>query len=412
MSIEHSCTSSAPKAVASAEAGHVKGKSKGHTSVDAGTPDTGDFSSLLLQLGTDEIVAVVADPDPAAPVPAQDEALPDPALLLTQALQLQADLPKALEIPLTVTSNLAANAKLSVSETDLLSAKTGAHRSGGVPSPDLETAQAKTSKLLTPEQDSGKSPALTDVGADTSKTLPMAKRGAASSHSLGLEEASSGSDKARLADQALANKLVLVQDRISQSSALPQLIGAAGTGEPGIRQMERWNERTSLKQIGGSEGGAWGHQALVEAGRIDAPVATTATAGLTPEMMVAEQVNYWIGRDVQNAELKLDGLGEGTVKVHISLQGNEARVEFRTDELKTRQALEGAASHLKDLLSSQGLLLSGVTVGSSGSGRSGNQEGKPRQNNRQTLVAVPELKGADNNLRPGRLSGRTVDLFV
>jgi len=129
-------------------------------------------------------------------------------------------------------------------------------------------------------------------------------------------------------------------------------------------------------------------------------------------MMVAEQVNYWIGRDVQNAELKLDGLGEGAVKVNISLIGNEARVEFRTDQADTRQVLEGAVSHLKDLLGSEGLILSSVSVGTSGSGGAESREGRPHQPSRQAVVAVPQASAADAATRPARLSGRTVDLFV
>jgi flagellar hook-length control protein FliK len=211
---------------------------------------------------------------------------------------------------------------------------------------------------------------------------------------------------------ARANRLMPDEARLAQSSSLPQLIQAAGIGEPGLKQTERIAERQALKQIGGYEGGAWGHQALVEAGRIDPPTATTGASDLTPEMRVAEQVNYWINRDVQNAELKLDGMGEGIVKVNISLHGNEARVEFRTDEVATRQVLEGAVSHLKDLLGNEGLVLSGFSVGTSGSGAAASQDGKSRQGTRQTFIEVPEVMATEAGSGPVRLTGRTVDLYV
>jgi flagellar hook-length control protein FliK len=128
--------------------------------------------------------------------------------------------------------------------------------------------------------------------------------------------------------------------------------------------------------------------------------------------MVAEQVNYWIGRDVQNAELKLDGMGEGSLKVNISLTGNEARVEFRTDQAQARQVLEGAVSHLKDLLGNEGLVLSSVLVGGSNSGAADSREGRPPAHSRQAAIAVPDVLAHDAVARPATLSGRTVDLFV
>ena len=38
---------------------------------------------------------------------------------------------------------------------------------------------------------------------------------------------------------------------------------------------------------------------------------------MAPEMQVAEQVTYWVSQNVQNAELKLDGLGQSPVEVSI-----------------------------------------------------------------------------------------------
>jgi flagellar hook-length control protein FliK len=143
--------------------------------------------------------------------------------------------------------------------------------------------------------------------------------------------------------------------------------------------------------------------------------ASTAVADATqvsPEMQVAEQVTYWISQNVQNAELTLDGLGADPVEVSIRMSGNEAQVSFRTDELQTRDLLEGAASHLKELLQNQGLVLSGVSVGASGSGDAGAGHQRPHQGARQTIAIPVETEAA----LPRRLStgnqGRSLDLFV
>jgi flagellar hook-length control protein FliK len=143
--------------------------------------------------------------------------------------------------------------------------------------------------------------------------------------------------------------------------------------------------------------------------------ASTAVADATqvsPEMQVAEQVTYWISQDVHNAELTLDGLGADPVEVSIRMSGNEAQVSFRTDELQTRDLLEGAASHLKELLQNQGLVLSGVSVGASGSGDAGAGHQRQQHGARQT-VSMPVEAEASLPRRPSPgTQGRSLDLFV
>lgn len=136
---------------------------------------------------------------------------------------------------------------------------------------------------------------------------------------------------------------------------------------------------------------------------------------MAPEMQVAEQVSYWVSHNVQNAELKLDGLGDSPVQVNISVQGNEAQIVFRTDEAATRSMLEGAGSHLKDMLQREGVLLTGVSVGSSGGsghGEAGGGERRARQNARQGVIAPLQVASADGGPRLRTDAGRAVDLFV
>ena len=399
MSVAQSSVSGTPKPATGSEVGHVKGKA--HPAGGSAPADTGGFSSLLMTLGAVEAGELPVGQDAGGQTPAGKDVVLDPELLLSQAMQLQPCLPNA--------GSVAGNAQQPANESASRAGKTTLTRGVDALRLEQDAAQAEASGLLAKEKGVEKSPALGDVAKDGMKEAPLAHRGAPKSETTGD---TTQSDEKRFVAEQQANKLLLAESRLAQSSALPQMTVAAGTGEPGVKQSERVTERLALKQIGGSEGGAWGHQALLEAGRIDPPAATTGASVLSPEMMVAEQVNYWIGRDVQNAELKLDGLGEGSVKVNISLIGNEARVEFRTDQADTRQVLEGAVSHLKDLLGSEGLILSSVSVGTSGSGGAESREGRPHQPSRQAVVAVPQASAADAATRPARLSGRTVDLFV
>lgn len=142
----------------------------------------------------------------------------------------------------------------------------------------------------------------------------------------------------------------------------------------------------------------------------------TAPGGVAPapEVQVAEQVKYWMSHDVQNAELKLDGLGKDPVQVSITMTGNEAHIAFRTDETQTRGVLEGAAAHLKDMLGREGVVLTGMSVGTSSSGNQADTGGerRPRQGVRQAFVAPPIGAIAAAGGRAPVSSGRALDLFV
>lgn len=144
----------------------------------------------------------------------------------------------------------------------------------------------------------------------------------------------------------------------------------------------------------------------------NAPVSGSSDVASPVDTFVAEQISYWISNDVQNAEMKLDGVGESPVGVSISMHGNEAHVTFRTDELQARQALENASLHLKDLLQQEGLVLAGVSVGTSGTGDSGGQEPRPRQGAKTGTVVSAAVGAIDRRPVQGGAAGRALDIFV
>jgi flagellar hook-length control protein FliK len=139
---------------------------------------------------------------------------------------------------------------------------------------------------------------------------------------------------------------------------------------------------------------------------------SSAEGAVPMETYVAEQVTYWINQDIQNAELTLEGIGLDPVQVNISMQGNEAFVTFTTDEQQARDALESARQQLEDMLQSQGIQLSGLSVGSHGSGNAGTQDRNPRQGNKQTVVTSVQPEIQENKPKSGLTSGSTLDLFV
>lgn len=176
-----------------------------------------------------------------------------------------------------------------------------------------------------------------------------------------------------------------------------------------VRREELVRERSAFRP-GLTENNSVGQSLFSVAG--SSSVQYTPEIPAFTEQQIAEKVAYWVSNDVQSAELKLDGLGLEPIEVTIRMQGNEAHVAFRTDELQARAALENAGVHLKDLLLREGLVLSGVSVGTAGTGDSGTQDRKPRQGMRQAVVAPAISTLAERVPSPTRVAGGALDLFV
>lgn len=192
------------------------------------------------------------------------------------------------------------------------------------------------------------------------------------------------------------------------STPMATAVAMASTLAP-MHRDESTRERSVFRSTV-PEGGAMAQTYAPTAPGAQGPGAVEPPA--PTDMYVAEKVAYWISNDVQNAEMKLDGIGTEPVEVSIRMQGNEAHIAFRTDEILARSALESASVHLKDLLQREGLVLSGVSVGTSGAGDSGDQERRSRQGLRQSVVVSQQPAGGDRIAGAGRAARGALDLFV
>ncbi len=151
-----------------------------------------------------------------------------------------------------------------------------------------------------------------------------------------------------------------------------------------------------------------------DAGSFTDVTALVDPSALGAEEQVAEQVAYWVNQKTQNAELTLQRDGH-PVEVSVSLSGNEAHVSFRSDQQQTRELLDQSMAQLSDLLRSEGLVLSGMSVGTSardsaGGGEAGQQ--RPREGARQAQVVSAVPAGATSLARGGGALDRAVDIFV
>jgi Flagellar hook-length control protein FliK len=199
----------------------------------------------------------------------------------------------------------------------------------------------------------------------------------------------------------IAGKGILAQSE----GAIPPAISALTES----KSTDRSQARDVFKNFGAGLDNGWGMGGL-PAGALT--YSTSAETSLITPEAVAEQVTYWVNQELQNAELTLDGAGHEPIEVSISLQGNEAHVAFRSDQASTREMLEGAMSHLKDMLANHGLSLSGVSVGSSGTGDQNPKEHKNAHHGRKTTVQVPSQEGSVTANRTSAYGARVIDLFV
>jgi len=202
-----------------------------------------------------------------------------------------------------------------------------------------------------------------------------------------------------------------------------QAVGEAAPERPAI--VLQWEQ--AFVRHAGTEGGS-GHPILsgggadpgggarAEAADLVARPEAAAQTDAPLQKQLSEQVSYWLGRHVQNAELTLEGPGRSAVEVSIALQGKEAHVEFRSDQLETRLALEGAIAQLREQLRADGLVLAGVSVGRSDAGQSsfqGRRLADKAAGRGRTGGATQPQEAQIGAVRAAALpSGRRLDLYV
>lgn len=428
MSIENGVTTGAPKTAAQGVTGHGHGKAR------AGTAAPGDFAALLMNLGAEELPlepalatageAVLADAAGTSELPtALPAVLPDaplPGLALPPLGQPQ--VPASLEAGLApaLTGDVAAvtaDARAPATGLPLVAEAAGTPGRATRGRADPLPAQADEARDAALAQ-----PVLTDAAADettpaTGEVQPLLRQAALAQRLAQRTQATevAAQEAREQRGEAIAARLgwQVSERQTAAAGNQPQFMLAAGSGEAGLRPFERRAEKIGERSAGVGDAGAWNAAAMPDGARPDVP-AVAPDAGLMTQTRVAEQVSYWVNRGVQNAELELDGLGEGAVSVSIALQGQEARVEFRADQVQTRQVLEDSMPHLRELLAREGLVLSGASVGSSGAEGGKGQPSQGRQGGRQAQVGVPDLPAAVAGAaaRGSQLTGRSVDLFV
>jgi flagellar hook-length control protein FliK len=222
----------------------------------------------------------------------------------------------------------------------------------------------------------------------------------------------------RNAMQAQALSIAQQISKSHQEAALPALtLGVAdvvaawvmGEGGTPTRAQSRFGSGSNPGSSG-LEGGFGG--ATTATNRAEPAFEVPVTSSVVADTAVAETVSYWASQGVQTAELTLDGFGDSPVEVSILINGDQAQVDFRTDQTAVRQVIESATAQLKELLSNQGLQLTGVSVGSYGKGGGNGDERRQRHGAQQLKLVKNDLANSPVGQAANAAVGQSLDLFV
>lgn len=398
MSVERSGTASSPKAATGVEGQSNKSKVKSGAESD-GAAGSG-FSAILTSFEPQTVPTDAVDTELTADEKAKKAAAPPSDPIIPPPLNLPTDLALLLE----QAGRVAGSKSTPVSDEFPLTAKSN-HRLIGA------TVCADKPELAIPASTSLDADKSVDAKQNVKALLDQMAQGASAQTHKARGAELQADVAAKLADSRAA-KLSSLVDVAAREPALSGALMTSGMGDSLLRQADRSASKVSGLFAGSGAEGIGGQQALQGGSRLDAPAVMTDPTTVPLETTVAETVSYWVTQGVQNAQLKLDGFGGAPVEVSISLKGDEAHIGFRTDQPEIRQILEGAVAQLKDLLTSEGLVLSGVSVGSSGQDGAGAQEQRNRPGARQATITTPDVVPTESRQHVSPSVGRAVDLFV
>lgn len=391
MGIELSSTAISPKVGVGADKTKIK-------SSDDANPEGGGFSEILTSLESPDDQSEVADKQPeseekrkraeGAAVPAPPVVPIEIAMLLAQAGEM---LGSQLNAPVEVGRLLGKVGSMCLTANALSAEK-------------LEVASGLGLTLGGDKAEDFKQSNVALLDQSTSALLGQARK----TRVAELQSAAAAS-----LVEARALKQSSMADAMTRETELSGALLSSGLGDEVFRQMDRAGSKSLTQPAVSGLEGSWGAPIFQVGNHVDAPSVIADVPMLSPEQTVADTVSYWVTQGVQNAELKLDGFDGEPIAVSISLKGDEAQINFRTDQPEVQKILEGAAAHLKELLLSEGLVLTGVSVGGSGQQGSGAQEQRNRPDDvRQASIGISNERQTESQVRVNKPVGRALDLYV
>lgn len=204
-----------------------------------------------------------------------------------------------------------------------------------------------------------------------------------------------------------------LQRNMPEGALAPALVAQAAPVAPPEAALPGRSSGESRGPEGVTSVWSSGHAGPQATPGADAALAVLEPGQTPAEEALAEQVAYWVSENLQNAELTVTHEGQ-PVEVSVSMSGKEAHIVFGSDQSETRELLDKSMAQLRDLLHSEGLILSGVTVGGSGARNADSDGGadtpRGRQGGRQAQMPAPVSDIGAARVRI--LTESAVDVFV
>lgn len=149
---------------------------------------------------------------------------------------------------------------------------------------------------------------------------------------------------------------------------------------------------------------------------IDSPAAATATVSTAVgdpgfHEALAAQVSVFARGGLSKAELHLNPAELGPVSVQITMNGDQARVDFGADRAQTRQAIEAGWAELATSLQDAGFTLSGGGV-SEQAGRQASEREAASQNGRTARSAVADDEPVASIVAARPRAGSALDTYA
>ncbi|MBK6334612.1 MAG: flagellar hook-length control protein FliK [Betaproteobacteria bacterium] len=140
---------------------------------------------------------------------------------------------------------------------------------------------------------------------------------------------------------------------------------------------------------------------------------TVATAVASPGWHedIAQKFAQFVSMRVADAEIRLNPAHLGPVGIEISYSDNQASVLITAAQPTTRDALEQALPHLKELLAQQGIALGESSVRDQRDARADSPSPRTPGSDAAARSAAAPISATETH-RVDRLSSRLIDTFA
>lgn len=302
----------------------------------------------------------------------------------------------------------------------------------------LPPAPATPPAALAAAGDAGAAPADASDGTAPATNL-LAAPGQAGPGTPGLETALAAAASSRGRDAGAASTIASPPEhRLGQTPPTPALVdskalpdasaGAAAlppallanlaAGTLGVgKSDEAPRASTALDAVPLTSSAAIAGPGVASLARaIDTPASASATVS-TPvgdpgfQEALATQVSVFARGGLSKAELHLNPAELGPVSVQITMNGDQARVDFGADRAQTRQAIEAGWATLAASLQDAGFTLSGGGVSQQAHQQAAERQAMPQSARTGRAVAVDDVPAATIVAARPR-AGSALDLYA